>query len=359
MEKENHSKTIEIMKALSIMGIVLLHAIFIEEGEDNELSTVLRLVSIKTLLFLSGFVVYGKIQKEGWVLEKIVRRIPLILIFTGLYWVFARYVVGIDGGTKLTGNIFGWYSYNLAIGFNGLVIWYIWVLMICYVLLWMFEKYVASRFMKIPYLVKLSILTFALIWIPYDYFGIAFVRWYGLFMILGYGIRYAVENYRRFYEFGKKAVYLSIPLLPLVTLLIGSDLIFKGQWASSTGYINIMKAVTVGEIKYILIFSLITLLGIAFSYCLAKLISLNKYVAKPFLYVGSATIGILLLHKPLLELNLIHNYWLSAILALVITFNLYQLLKRVRILDFLLFGGTDIPIKISHKLEDWYGKAKA
>jgi hypothetical protein len=337
------------MKALSICGIVVLHAIFIQNGIDNEISTILRLIAIKVLLFLSGYVVYGKI-KSGWILEKIVRRLPLLIIFTGLYFLFARYVVGIDGGEKLSGSIFNWYIYNIAIGFNGLVIWYVWVIMICYVILGVFERYTTK--LKIPYLLKIGILALIIVAIPYNYFGFNLIRWYGLFMLLGYSFGYVVQKFN-VKRFGKLA-YLSIPLLPLVIFLVGSELTFKGQWASS-GYIDIIRAIASGEAKYIFIFSTITLIGIAFVYCVSKLITLSK-LAKPFIFVGGSTIGILLLHKPFLELKLLDNYWLSAIIALSLSLGLYQLLKRVRILDYSLFGGTDIPIKISNKLEGWYGK---
>jgi hypothetical protein len=346
------------MKAISIMGIVILHAIFIQYGTDNVLSTVLRLVVIKTLLFLSGFVVYGKVNRKGWVLEKVVRRLPLLFIFTGIYFVLASYVAGIDGGTKVSGNIFNWYIYNITIGFNGLVIWYVWTLILCYVLLWLFEKYVSTKLLKIPYLVKLFILSFSVIWIPYDYFGFAFLRWYGMFMFLGYGIRYAIENYSRFKIIASKLVYSTLILFPLVVYLIGDTLTFKGEWASSTGFINILNAVRVGEAKYIWIFLLIALLGIGFTYCVSRFIAGTKLI-RPFLLVGSSTIGILLMHKIFLEVKLFDNYWIGAIISLSASLGLYLLLKRVKILNYVLFGGTDIPITLSKKLGGWYEKVQA
>jgi hypothetical protein len=60
-----------------------------------------------------------------------------------------------------------------------------------------------------------------------------------------------------------------------------------------------------------------------------------------------------------LELKVFDNYWASVVAVELLSIGFYLLLKRAKILNYLLFGGTDIPIKISKKLEVWYGKTKA
>jgi hypothetical protein len=343
------------MKAFGIMGIVLLHAIFIQEGDNSTLSTALRLVAIKTLLFLSGYVVYGKIKNPSWVLEKIMRRLPLILIFTCIYWVYASYVVGFDGGERIDVSLGTFLAFSLATGFMTLVIWYIWVLMLCYGLLWSFERYVAGRLKRIPYLLKLWTLALVLVFIPYDYFGVMLLQWYGLFMLLGYTIRYLVEKR----NFGKYKVwaYSAFVFFPVTLFLVGRLIDNRDTYVNS-GYIDIARAVIHNQWWMILVYVSVSLTGIALVYSVSRIIERLKMSA-PFVVVGNAIIGILLFHKMFLELKLIDNYWLSSLLALAVSLGLYLMLSRVNVLNYLLFGGTTIPIKISNRLEGWYAKVQA
>lgn len=224
------NKTIEVMKAFSICGIVLLHSIFISLGENNVLSNVLRMTAIKTLLILSGWVIYGKITKSGWLTEKIVRRIPLLLIFTFMYWVFYSNFAGIDGGELLKVNIGTWYIYSFATGFGWAVIWYVWVLILCYAVIYLFEKYVATKLLKIPYLLKLLVISIIIVVIPYDYFGIRRLQWYGMFMLLGYALRYIAEHYKVIAKNGIKLAYSSFVLFPLSIVLLGNKIDYVGKW---------------------------------------------------------------------------------------------------------------------------------
>lgn len=130
------------------------------------------------------------------------------------------------------------------------------------------------------------------------------------------------------------------------------------KWINS-GYADIINAIRFGEGKYVLIYLFFTLTGVSFVYCISRFISKLNFIYKPLAFIGSSTIGILLFHKMILELKLFNNYWVYAIIALVLSLGIYLLLKRISILNYLLFGGTDIPIKLSNKLELWYAKAKA
>lgn len=349
-------KTVEIMKGLSITGIVLLHAVFIELGVNNSLSNMLRLVAIKTLLFLSGFVIYGKVTKPGWVLEKIVRRIPMLFVFTFIYWLFGSNVVGTDGIGKFDVSLGAFYLYNIAIGFGGLVLWYIWTLILCYIVIYAFEKY--SPKIKMPYLVKFWILVILINLIPFDSFGIGYLRWYGLFMFGGYAMRYVRENYKNYEFYFYKIVPFSLIIFPVFAYYFWNVISYSGQWINS-GYVNIVKSIGSGEWNYAIIYAVLAILGVAFIYTVSKLISRVKYLDKFVILLGSATIGILLIHKMILEMKLVSNYWLSAIIALSISLILYYALKRNNILNYVLFGGTDIPVKLSTKLGGWYAKIQA
>lgn len=357
-EKTGRNRTIEIMKAISIMGIVLLHAVFIQLGYNDSLCNILRLVAIKTLLVLSGFVVYGKITQKNWILEKIVRRLPILIVFTFIYWLFGTYVVGVDGVGRFDVSPVAFYLYNIAIGFGGLVLWYIWVLILCYFIIWVFEKYIAVVLKKVPYLLKFALLVFSITFIPLDAFGLNYLRWYGLFMFVGYAIRYIYEKYPKWRKYGSKLIISTIALFPLFGYIWWGVISYSGQWVNS-GYVNLVKSFGSGESYYAIIYAVLALLGVAFVYTIANLLVKIKYINQVLIFIGSSTIGILLIHKPFLELKMFDNYILTFVVALIISVSIYQLLKRVKMLDYLLFGGTDIPIKLSRKLGGWYAKVQA
>ncbi len=335
------------------MGIVLLHSIFIHLGYNDALSNILRLVAIKTLLILSGFVVYGKINDKGWVAEKVIRRIPMLVIFTAVYWFVARYIAGIDGGERITGNLGNFYIYNVVTGFGITVLWYIWALIICYVILWAFERY--FNFPKIPYSLKLLALAVLISLIPYDALGLKYVRWYGLFVIGGYWLKYLVVNYKQILKY-EWASYFSLAIFPICVLIFRNVIDYSGQ-AINSGYVHLARAIGVGEIGYALIYTVLAITGALFVYCAAKLIVMVK-ISKPFVIVGGATIGILLLHKPLLEMKLADNYWVAMMIASAVSLVTYLVLKNIKVLNYAMFGGTDIPIKITERLEGWYGKTQ-
>jgi hypothetical protein len=332
------NQTIEVMKGLCITGVVLLHAVFIHYGENNSLSIMLRLVCVNAFLFLSGYVVYGKINNQ-WVIQRVIRFLPLLAIFTSIYWLLGTYVVGIDGGENLDIPLGNFYLFNLFIGFNGLILWYIWQLLLCYGALLAVEK------VKVNFLLKMSIAIVFIVLIPLDGLGLNFLKWYGLFILAGYTWHYIVDYYRVY-----KLVMVAM-LFPFSFLI---PLTYQSPYING-GYVDIARAIINGESVYILYYLIVAVSGIALLYLVSRLLVRVKWLT----LIASSSIGILLLHKIFLEVNLIDNLWLSAIIAEILALGLYQLLKRVKILDYILFGGTDIPIKISNKIGGWYVKAQA
>jgi fucose 4-O-acetylase-like acetyltransferase len=99
---------------------------------------------------------------------------------------------------------------------------------------------------------------------------------------------------------------------------------------------------------------LMAILGTAFVYSIAMLIRWKPLV-RLFTYLGSISIGIYLLH--IMFVGIISNYWVSTVLATIISVALYELLHRIKFADYILFGG-DMPIKLK-KLGGWYDKTKA
>ena len=338
-------QTIDVMKALCIIGVVLLHAIFIHYGENTEASNILRLVCVNGFFVLSGYVIYGKAENGKWITTKIISRIPMLTIFTFLFWLFNNYVVGVDGAKVLNISAGNYYLYNIATGFILSVLWYIWVITIGCLVIYGFEKYI--RPIKISNAIKYAAFI-GVIFIPLDASGLNLLKWYGLFMFAGYILGQ--------YKLKAWMLYFSASLFLIFIIVFYGLITYSGE-AVNGGYADVMGVTKSGEWIYLGAYIALSVTGISFLYCVSSII--NKLRAgKPFLIIGGATIGVLLFHKPLLELNLLYNYWLSAIIAFVLSFGLYQLLRRVRILNYLLFGGTDIPIKISNKLGGWYAKTQ-
>jgi hypothetical protein len=336
-QRKVRNKTIEIMKGLSIIGIVLLHAIFIHYGYNTEWSTTLRLVCIETLLVLSGYVIYGKVLQQGWLKEKLIRRLLLLLVWTILYYLFYTFITGVDGGAKITTNIGNYLGYELMSGFDGLVLWYVWQITICTIVLYLFEKYATK--IKLPYLLLLFIFIIIVAFLPIDVMGFRYMKWYGLFMFLGYGIHYLIDRIK----LNTQGVYISLSALPIALYLTWNAINIQGDWNNS-GYINIYQSVIHGDIAVIGIYTIISLLGVAFMYSVAELLSHIKIISSVLVLIGGSTIGILLLHKWVLELRFTDSIWLSSLAALIIALGMYQLLRRVKWLDYLLFGGI-LPIK--------------
>ena len=328
------NKVIEIMKCFGIIGIVILHSVFITLGQDNELSAVLRSFCIKSLLILSGYVVYGKLQNIGWIKEKVIRRIPLILIFTGIYWVFGYYV-----GRYYDMSLGGFYLYNFATGFHGTILWYLWLILICYLLGYVFE--VLSAKIKVPYYLMLLLFVAMIVIIPVDILGISLLKWYGIFFFAGY----AAKKYLSTHKVNVKLSYAALLLFPISTYLLIEQIMYKGQWVAFSD-VFIVYSFSSGESIYTLINIYLALMGALFTLALSDILSKIKYVSSTLVYIGGTAIGILVFHKMILELKLTDNYMLSVLIATCVSAAIYELLKRVEILDYLLFGGSKIPYNL-------------
>lgn len=222
------NETIDIMKAFCIIGVVLLHAVFIYYGENTELSNTLRLVCVSGFFILSGYVIYGKIQNTKWMVGKIIRRTPMLVIFTLLFWGFNNYVVGVDGNQVLEIPLGNYILYNIGSGFILSVLWYIWMLNIGYVVLWAFEKYKFKRF----YLLQIGALM-CLTFIPLDYGGFNLFRWYGLFFISGYAWNYIKDKNT------VSRVWIGFIIVSVFAVSRGA-LSYSGE-AVNGGFVNILQ----------------------------------------------------------------------------------------------------------------------
>jgi len=131
---------------------------------------------------------------------------------------------------------------------------------------------------------------------------------------------------------------------------------YETQQYGSSGFIDLVKAIKNGQIELIVAVVGIGLLGTYCVYGISKLISKFKVVqvSKIFGYIGITSIGIYLLHNFFVTIwfqqYLWNNYWITTLFALGVSIGLYEILKQINVLNWLLFGGGNIPKKITNKL---------
>jgi len=118
------------------------------------------------------------------------------------------------------------------------------------------------------------------------------------------------------------------------------------QWGCY-GLAAIIPAITNGHALLVGIMFLMAVLGTAFIYSLAMLIRWKPLV-RLFTYLGSISIGIYLIH--VMFVGITNNYWLSTVLATLISVVLYEILERIKFTNYILFGGEPIKIQITRRL---------
>lgn len=344
------NKTLDVVKGLGILLVVLAHAIGKNDVDalllfNNGLFNVVASFYMPMFMMVSGYLVYNKIGNWAWAKKHITKWIPTLLIFPIIYWVVAHYFPAITDFFGLYNVGFASYITHITLsGFSGLALWYLWTTIICYLICYLLEQ---SRLkIKLPFI--LQIITFALVIniIPFNQFGFFTVKWYGMFFLIGYALHH--------YSMKKKLAYISLLAFPLCTYLFNWMIPYQDSEYGCFGLSVIIPAITNGHAYLVGVMFLMAILGTGFVYSIAMLVRWKPFVLL-FGYLGSISIGIYLLH--IMFVGIVHNYWLAALIATCISIGLYEVLKRSKIIDFLLFGG-DIPIKLK-KLGGWYGKAEA
>jgi hypothetical protein len=155
------------------------------------------------------------------------------------------------------------------------------------------------------------------------------------------------------YKIEKKLAYISLVAFPLMAYLTNWMIPYENSYWGCYGLAAIIPAITNGQASLVGIMFLMAILGTAFIYSIAMMIRWKPLV-RLLTYLGSISVGIYLLH--VMFVGITSNYWISALLATIIAVALYELLRRVKFLNFILFGGEPIKIRM---LGGWYGKGQA
>jgi fucose 4-O-acetylase-like acetyltransferase len=344
---KSRNPTLDIMKGIGILLVVLSHALSkkwmdVTISYDNGLFNVISSFFMLMFFVISGYLTYGKVSRQGWLKEHISKWILPLLSFAVIYWVFAYFLPNLIqfyvGFYEV--SFWDYISTVLTSGFNGIITWYLWALILCYIFAWILEQ--GRLKLKLPLVIQSFIMIVVINIIPITLFGFFVFKWYGIFFIIGYTLHH--------YSINKKLAYISLVAFPLMIYLTNWMIPYQDSQWGCYGLTKVIPAIMNGHALLVGLMFLMAVLGTAFVYSIAMLIKW-KPLAKLLTYLGSISIGIYLIH--IMFVGITKNYWISTILATIISVALYEILKRIKFTNYILFGGT--PIKFN-KLGGWYEK---
>ena len=344
------SDTIEVMKGIGIILVVLYHSMVrniptITVNWDNGLFNIIASFFMMMFMMISGYLVYGKVGNFKWTLSKLIKFLIPTLVFMILYWIFSDKDIVLPFGRYLL--------LNISYGFQSSPLWYIWCLMLCYIIAHLVEN--ARLKIKLPFEYQFGLLLMVILALPVYSFGFNFVKWYGIFFFIGYMFKHSIEMDKgKIFKFMKLASYSSLILFPLSIYLTNWMIPYQDMKYGYNGYTIIANSIQGGRTDLVLVMFGMAILGTLFINSIARLI--KGKLAKPLIYLGRVSLPIYLIH--IFFVGIVHNYILATLISISIPIILYEFLKRYKWCNFILFGGTDIPITLSDKLGGWYAKAQ-
>jgi fucose 4-O-acetylase-like acetyltransferase len=331
--------TIDVMKGLGIVLVVLFHATGMHTNAQNTgqvpLFNALDSFIMPLFFILSGYLSLNVNFKWTWQRIKLV--LPILIIFSFIYWPWVQIFPKLSA--VWTASFVEYLKASYTNGFFGAVTWYLWTLLCCYLLISLF-----NRLTKINIWLRFGIfsLVTALIPLGINYLGIDCLRYFMTFFLIGYMLRYLNEKYEIFHKYTRFA-YTSLVLFPLV--------LYSLDWLKPYGayaYINyIYRSIPYGIINDNLgitfAYFILALLGIACVYSVCRLLILkNKYIKWVFVYLGMSSIGIYLLH--ILFIGAGSNILMGVSIVMFLSIVFYELLSRKRRLNLYLFGSIKKPV---------------
>ena len=141
--------------------------------------------------------------------------------------------------------------------------------------------------------------------------------------------------------------YPSLFVFPLFVSFLGWLKPYENTTYGMTGYTNLFYALTHGQYELVTVMLVAAIMGVCFVYTVISLFTWDKFRAV-IGYLGQSSIGIFLLHY--FFVGVFHNVIISTLSSLCVSLALYEGLKRIRVTNLVLFGGTDIPMRLSEKI---------
>lgn len=345
IETGKRNNVLDITKGLLIILVVIYHAMGklkpdILVNLDNGLFNMIGSFFMLTFLIISGYLVYGKVTGKGWLRSHIIKWFIPLLLFSLIYWIvgyFAPSIIHFNGYYNVP--LKDYLVFTLSNGFGGLVLWYVWCLISCYVLALIAER-ISLRF-KIPLWVTITIILITLNVIPFTYLGVITTKWYSIFFFIGYLIKRYQDT--KFVKITSKLTYACILLFPIAGYLL--NWMVGYQYDGYLGIAYLPGMIANGHYSLIGIMVGMALLGSGFIYAISKLISKMPYIDKAFIYLGINSLGIYLIH--IMFVGITPNVILSTSISLTIALVLYKMLSKWQITNKYLFGSEKIMLKQS------------
>lgn len=353
----SRNQILDIMKGIGIVLVVITHAMArhsVDIANLNFISPAYNMIHsfyMPMFILLSGYLVYNKVYNIKYTNEKVIKFLVPMLVFLPLYWIFGtRSPNGVVFPNVINLVELGkFYGYELVSGMWDLVTWFLWTLMLCYIIVFIFENInKLERIASIPMWIKIIILVAILNAMPMTWLNFNTIKWYGTFFFIGYLIRHTIINNKyKILVLIDKYIYLSIPLFILVGWLTNWMIPYQQSYGFS-GYTSIAYTITSGLFSFLGITFLMAILGIGVIYSISKFIVKIKGFNKAFVYLGVSSLGIYLIH--ILFMRLMNNYWITSIVGLGISILLYELVKRWEWSNFLFLGGGRFPRIVADKI---------
>jgi fucose 4-O-acetylase-like acetyltransferase len=339
MSTNIRNQNLDVMKGIGVSLVILSHSlgknvIPVDNLFGNGLFNVICSFFMPMFFIISGYLVYNKLNDKQWLRLHITRWCYPLLSFTVIYWVFGTLFPNLQFNSLEGVAFINYILYTIQSGFSGLVIWFLFTMMLCYLLVWVLEQ--GRLKIRVPVWLQALVLIFVLNILPVNMLGLSVLKWYSIFFVIGYLIKHYLTNRVTLAYKCNILAYASLVLFPLAVYFTDWMKPYQDFDYGSFGSANIIPAITNNHALLIVLMFGMAILGSLFIYSLSRLVRWQP-VIKVLTYLGKNTIGIYLLH-PLFSGIFPNNEWVSALLSGIVAIVLYELLKRVKIFDKYLFG---------------------
>ena len=314
---------IYIAKCIGILLIVAEHTITLRQPDyySNPFITMVKAFSMPAFMVLSGFVISNKPLDDKWINSKVKTNFLILTTTAILYYAWYKLLPQysmLQIETPLT--LLEYMAYNFFSGFSILVTWYLYVMLICYIILsglWQMSD--RWKWINISSLVVLSIVLINIL--PLFALGFGLVKWYGTFMLLGYLIGTHRDKLRKYLWLS----YVGIPAFFIFGIMTNWMVNWQDLSYGRGGYTNIMQAIINGRGVLLIVMVLAVILGCLALIGIARALEHIKMIQKPILYIGINVLWIYLLHP--LFVGVFNNTIISVIFSVLCSITICEFVK--------------------------------
>lgn len=323
---------LDAMKVVGIILVVIFHVIdrntSAASTASNGLFNMIAQFFMLMFLAISGYVSYGKVSNGTWVKHKAVQWSIPIAAFLFIYY---AWVVILPDFIGMSVPAFGEYlKVEIFNGMNGLVTWYLWCLVLCYLVGYLIEN--LRMKVKVPLYViipaAILIINFA---IYIDYFGLTALKWGIIFYLAGYGIRHYKET--KTVKVLGIAALSCIVLYPVAGYITHWMIPYQSLDYGRLGEGFMFSGIVSGNADKLLLYIGMTILGIGCAYSFVKLIKC-RITERIVQFMNKRITCIYLTH--ILFVGMINNIALGSIVTLGISLILYEGISRIKYVKYIL-----------------------